>query len=245
MPENNKISDAEFGTLSIQRSLRAQRILFKVRNNALLVVIPQFLRCDNAYIQGLVDKNRNALRRLLSRASDKTSDTTLYNGKVISLVEGDIHIVADNNVGLRNVKVYNEGDKLVFAYNPTHDLAEEEFAQGFSRFILRQITQRYGHVLRQMVAEYAKQFALQVKEVRIGRGSRTLGHCSRSGVITISAYVLFFPMHLRQYIVCHELAHLTHFNHSPAFHRLCNEYCQGNEAIWRKEMRQFRFPISL
>jgi hypothetical protein len=26
---------------------------------------------------------------------------------------------------------------------------------------------------------------------------------------------------------------------------LCNKYCQGNEAAWVKELRNFHFPISL
>lgn len=245
MPDNHKIFDAEFGELAIERSLRARRILFKVKNGALCVVIPYFLSCKSSYILDLVERNRAALRRLLSKVADKTSDTLLYDGKTIQLVEGEIHIVADSNVGLRNVKVCSEEDRLIFAYNPAHDLRNEVFAQGLSRFILQHIALRYGHVLRQMVVEYAHRYGLQVKEVRIGRGSHTLGHCSRSGIITISAYVLFFPEHLRRYIVCHELAHLTHFNHSPAFHQLCNEYCQGNETAWRKEVRQFRFPIGL
>lgn len=245
MLENNKISDAEFGQLSIQLSSRARRILFKVKNGVLCVVIPDFLRCDSSYILELVDKNREALCRLMAKVESKTSDATLYDGKIITLVEGEIHIVADSSVGLRNIRVRSEADKLVFAYNPSLDLPNNVFSQGFSRFILRHITARYGHALRHMVEEYARMFALKVKEVRIGRGGRTLGHCSRSGVITISAYVLFFPMHLRRYIVCHELAHLTHFDHSKAFHNLCNRYCDGNEALWRKEVRQFRFPISV
>lgn len=245
MPENNKIFDTEFGQFLIQRSSRARRILFRVKNGSFLVVIPDFLRCNNTYILDLIEKNRTRLRQLLLKVADKASGTTLYDGKVIPLVEGEIHIVADSNVGVGNVRVFNEDNRLVFAYSASQEPLNDVFTQAFSRFILRQITHRYGNALRQMVIEYAEQFALQVKDVRIGRGSHTLGHCSRSGVITISAYVLFFPKHLRRYIIFHELAHLTHFNHSPAFHQLCNEYCQGNEAAWRKEVLHFRFPISL
>lgn len=245
MPENYKISDAEFGAIVVQRSRRAHRVLFKVKNGALVVVVPAFSMCSDSLLLGLVEQNREALRRLLSKVVNKMSDVTLYDGKVIPLVEGELRIVADEAVGVGNVRVRQDGTAVVFAYNPANDVSEQGLGRAFSRFILRHIATRYGGCLRAMVVDYACRYGLTVKEVRIGRGSHTLGHCSRSGVITISAYVLFFPQHLRQYIVCHELAHLTHFDHSAAFHRLCNEYCQGNETLWRREVRQFRFPISL
>lgn len=245
MLKNNKISDAEFGQISVQRSARARRILFRVRNGSLCVTVPDGLRCDEASLLDLVDKNREPLRKLFDKVAARTSQATLYDGKIITLEESEILIVADRSVGLRKLVVRQEGDRMVFAYNPEHDVPQDLFARGLSQFILRHITALYGHVLLQMVEEYAGKYGLQVKEVRIGRGRRTLGHCSRGGVITISAFVLFFPRHLRQYIVCHELAHLTHFDHSKAFHALCDKYCEGNESLWRREVRQFCFPISI
>jgi predicted metal-dependent hydrolase len=54
---------------------------------------------------------------------------------------------------------------------------------------------------------------------------------------------MFLPEHLIRYIICHELAHLTHMNHSPEFHALCNQYCDGQEKQLEQQLRQFRFPI--
>lgn len=70
-----------------------------------------------------------------------------------------------------------------------------------------------------------------------------LGSCSSSRVITLSPRLIFMPEHLRRYIICHELAHLTEMNHSAAFHRLCNAYCDGREAELRAEVRRFRYPV--
>lgn len=81
------------------------------------------------------------------------------------------------------------------------------------------------------------------KAWEISSGVRVLGHCNSKGVIALSYIVVFLPPHLRDYIIFHELAHLSEMNHSAAFHKICNEYCQGLEKQYIKELKGFRFPI--
>ena len=73
--------------------------------------------------------------------------------------------------------------------------------------------------------------------------SRKLGHCTTKPVIQLSRNLMFLPEPLVRYIICHELAHLTHMNHSPQFHALCNQYCNGKEKELERQLRQFHFPI--
>ena len=77
----------------------------------------------------------------------------------------------------------------------------------------------------------------------LGRGMRKLGHCTSKRVIQLSRNLVLLPEELVRYIVCHELAHLTHMNHSPQFHALCNQYCGGKEKELEQKLRQFRWPI--
>lgn len=78
---------------------------------------------------------------------------------------------------------------------------------------------------------------------KIGRGRKVLGTCDIRGVITLSHLLVFLPLELRDYIVCHELAHLLEMNHSPRFHEICNSYCGGNEARLQSALRRFKWPI--
>lgn len=113
----------------------------------------------------------------------------------------------------------------------------------------------YGKACRAIANKVAPQLLLpRVREIaaalgcrptgwKISRGSTVLGTCSRSGVISISGMCVFLPAALRDYIVCHELAHLTHMDHSEAFHRLLDAYLGGEEQRLVKELRNFRWPI--
>lgn len=46
------------------------------------------------------------------------------------------------------------------------------------------------------------------------------GSCSSRGNVTFSELILEMPLPLREYLICHELAHLRVLNHGPAFRRL-------------------------
>lgn len=47
------------------------------------------------------------------------------------------------------------------------------------------------------------------------------GSCSEDGRIMLSWRLIFAPPHAMDYVIAHEVAHLTHLNHSPAFWSLC------------------------
>lgn len=85
---------------------------------------------------------------------------------------------------------------------------------------------------------------LQKSQLSVGRGMRKLGHCTHTGGnIQLSRNLMFLPEHLVRYVVCHELAHLQHPDHSPAFHHLVNVYTDGQEAMLEAELKQFAWPI--
>ena len=82
---------------------------------------------------------------------------------------------------------------------------------------------------------------------RVGRGLKTLGTCDAKGIITLSSATVFLPQNLRDYIVCHELAHLLEMNHSSRFHSVCSDYCEravgAPERALTASLRAFPWPI--
>lgn len=93
--------------------------------------------------------------------------------------------------------------------------------------------------------EIASKLGVSPRSINISRGHRQLGKCNSHGDIYISSVVMMLPPHLRDYIVCHELAHLSEMNHSPRFHALCDSYCGGHEKALIAELNAFSWPISM
>jgi predicted metal-dependent hydrolase len=54
------------------------------------------------------------------------------------------------------------------------------------------------------------------------------GSCSARGAIRLNWRLIMAPDTVRRSVVAHEVAHLVHFNHSPAFHALLGDLFEGD-----------------
>ena len=75
------------------------------------------------------------------------------------------------------------------------------------------------------------------RQVKV-RATRTKwGHCTHRGVIQYNWQILLAPEPVVDYLVAHEVSHLRHANHSPAFwalvERLCPDY--RRQRAWLKD----------
>ncbi len=77
-----------------------------------------------------------------------------------------------------------------------------------------------------------------IEKIRLGNWKRQWGSCSRGMTLGFHYKLSLLPTHLAEYIVAHELAHTTHFNHSRAFWELVERLCPNAKSC-RKALRQF------
>ncbi len=124
------------------------------------------------------------------------------------------------------------------------DLDDDNVTRTISHVIGRAMEVQAHAVLLPLARQVAGELGLQPAGFEVGRGMRKMGHCTARRVIQLSRNLMFMPEALIRYVICHELAHLTHMNHSPEFHALCNQYTGGHEQELEQQLRQFRWPIA-
>lgn len=122
------------------------------------------------------------------------------------------------------------------------DPAADSYPALMSKVVANALTPVAGSLLIPLGRRHASRIGRFPDAWRIGRGMRILGTCSSSRVITLSRALLFLPSRLRDYVVCHELAHLSEMNHSPRFHQVLESYLPGAAALAR-ELHNFRWPV--
>lgn len=98
----------------------------------------------------------------------------------------------------------------------------------------------------------AKDFGFQVDQVKISSARSRWGSCvaRKKGLfgrmqytINLSLYCVLLPEHLQRLVMLHELTHIHHMDHSPAFHAELNGMLGGQEIRLEQELKSFRPKI--
>ena len=86
--------------------------------------------------------------------------------------------------------------------------------------------------------EIAAGAGLSVGRVGVGDPRSRWGSCTHDGDLRYSWRLVMAPDHVRRATVAHEVAHLRHMDHGPAFHALVNELHDGDVTAARGWLRR-------
>jgi predicted metal-dependent hydrolase len=159
---------------------------------------------------------RASLKRALGWAQDhgpwvrdqmaaRPVGVTFCDGAVFALEGHDVEIAWAPDAG-RRIRL-DEGRLIVGG-------AAESLGARVSRWLKA----RAKTVLTAETQAYAAAHGLEVSSVGVGDARSRWGSCSSDGSIRYSWRLILAPAWVRQSTVAHELAHLLHMDHSPAFH---------------------------
>lgn len=99
----------------------------------------------------------------------------------------------------------------------TNKLDQESVCKALQKFYLREAEIR----LPERVAFWHRRlFNRELPELKFRAMRSRWGSCASHGGITLNISLLRAPLPAIDYVVVHELCHLQHFDHSPAFHAL-------------------------
>lgn len=104
--------------------------------------------------------------------------------------------------------------------------------------IRRWLERRALALFEKDVRHYCAAARLDPVPVAISRAQKRWGSCSDKRRIRINWRLVQAPDFVRRSVVAHEVTHLVHFDHSPAFHALLGEIYEGDIAradAWLKE----------
>lgn len=73
-------------------------------------------------------------------------------------------------------------------------------------------------ILPPLVEQWAQRMNVRPAAVTVTSARTRFGSCSGKGRLCFSLYLMAYPPEAIEYVVVHELAHLTHHDHSPAFY---------------------------
>jgi len=103
--------------------------------------------------------------------------------------------------------------------------------------LLRWLRARALDIMTRETLEVAAREALSVASVKIGDPRSRWGSCATDGTIRYSWRLILAPPQVRLATVAHEVAHLLHMDHSPAFHAAHTRLLGADPAPARRWLR--------
>lgn len=188
---------------------------------------------------------RKALEELTPRLIKRRSSLKLYEINQKIELEGYSFVIANTPEGSDNSGVtcsYTRTCAVI--YVPRYlSVDDPHVVEDISSMMCRVANRVAGPIIIPRAKQLAKELKANPGCFTMSRGKRTLGRCDSRGVISLSSVLLFLPPELRDYVICHELAHLSELNHSDNFYCILNDYLGDREIELSDKLRHYRWPI--
>lgn len=173
----------------------------------------------------------------------RTADAVIFASKRVEWLAQQLDRVPRAEPPCPGGTVTYRGERLAVEWNPALPrkpiLADGRLRLGgpgetVAPRIRRWLETEALHLLGADLAHYCERAGEPVPVLRLTRAGRRWGSCSgaRDGTrcVRINWRLIQAPDAVRRSVVAHEVAHLVHFDHSPAFKALLAELFEGEVA---------------
>lgn len=166
-----------------------------------------------------------ALDHFSAQADRRPKEITYDAGETVYLLGRPYRVVLHSATP---ASVRLEGERFVLTLpDPAISQRRIKIAETFLRQTCLKVT---THLCRQYQAHLAP-LGVRLPEIRVRSMTSRWGSCTPAkGRVTFARQLVEAPLECVAYVVCHELVHFLHPNHSPAFYASLAELCPDWKA---------------
>jgi len=204
--------DGRLLPLTLRRNAAAKRMTMRLApdGSEIRVTLPRWGRSAEAleFARSKADWLAMQLAKV-PQAPDLTHGSTVpYRGQALAL--------SHDPAAPRKVRL---GEAAIHAGGP---------ADSLNRRLQRWLEGEALRLLDEDLAYYCLRDSRRAPALSLSRAQRRWGSCAADGTIRINWRLVMAPDAVRRSVVAHEVAHLTHFDHSPAFHAHLEALFEGD-----------------
>ena len=201
------------GSFEVRVSPKAKRVRITVTfGGQVTVVVPNGF--DHQQIPSLLDRHARWLQKAKIRMQDrvKLSEVLPLKSDTLELASVSESWAVQYQLGEGTmIEIRSNGSNELTVTGPIEDFAKVQSA------LLAWIKQHIEPFLISRVDELSRQAGCHPAKVTIRSQKTRWGSCSSSGAISLNLRLAFLPAHLVDYVILHEIAHLSHMDHSIRF----------------------------
>ncbi|MDR0856399.1 MAG: M48 family metallopeptidase, partial [Clostridiales bacterium] len=162
-------------------------------------------------------QKKAALRKTAPVIPFELGDTLFYFGKAYATAVAAV------------TEITVEGDRILFPSGSTR------------RDALQWIAARTARYINDKLPALARQIGARYTSVALSSARTRWGTCSGTDALRFNRRLAMCPAPVFDYILIHELCHIEHKNHSPAFWAKVEKYDPNRKAarVWLREHNYF------
>lgn len=201
--------------------LKERRKSIKIFINEGKVIIKTPLFVSNELIDNIIYKNREWIKKALEKYEENKKG--FMEGERFLFFGEEYILRFDNNI----TNDFMIRDK--FFYIKYKNSAKEALKRLYIDEAKRYIPNR--------VDKLSKKFGIEYGKIRINSAKTRWGSCSSKKNLNFSYRLIMCPKDVIDYVIIHELSHITHMNHSKKFWTLVSKRCPNYKAHekWLKD----------
>ena len=198
--------------LAIRRHPRARRLVMRLApdGSEVRITLPKWGRTEDALVfaRARIEWLERQLAAVPRPQAPRPGGTLRYRGAELAIDWDQVY----------PRKTFLEDDRVRIG-GPEANLGAR---------LQRWLESEAQRLLEDDLAFYCARAGHEAPPLRLSRAQRRWGSCSDRKAIRINWRLIQAPDFVRRSVVAHEVAHLTHFDHSPAFHALLAALFEGD-----------------
>lgn len=227
-----ELKDKELGTIVIIPNPRAKRIIARRKSDCFQITVPHAFNMK--YIQSVIEEMRPGLLKLNSPQNKTIDETTSLNTLTFKTAIERTEKLAGK------VQMSLEKGILTIRVPQKLDLYNKTSQEVIKEMIIRALDHEARRVLIPKTVAFAQKFNLEVNNIKISKSVSRWGSCSSKKNINLSLFLMLLPEKYIDYVILHELAHTIEMNHSPAFWRLLDSFCNEDSKAISRNVKKYK-----
>ncbi len=224
---NKVIPHPVIGQVLYKKNKRSKRITLRIKEGGQVqVTLPYYATYQRA--TQFVEQQVPWIQQQLQKIQQKEQEKQLTWDSRFSIRNQVLLFAPSDNDRLR---LQTTADTLTLLVPKTWDLQAPTYQTALKNGLLEVLRKFAKEYLPARTRYWAKYHGIPIANIRIKNVKSRWGSCSSKGNINLSLHLMLLPDALIDYVICHELAHIAHPNHSPAFWGHLEELLPGAQQL--------------
>ena len=212
-PKTVAIANRTFD-VSVNRLRRARRLTMRLDINKRLVKISAPYHVDPSTLRAFLERNQGWLEK---QVENRPQSHIVREGSIIPFRGKDLEVTIRDEAETISL---DQAGAIILPRRGEPILR-------LQRFLIAEASKD----LRERAERLSAQLGRPFRSLRVRDTKTRWGSCSSKAGLNFCWRLIFAEDWVREYVVAHEVAHLKHMDHSPAFWSQCQALCPPDLSI--------------